>query len=111
VEVTAPVGAYREDIARVMHVETLQLRDEAPTVTERVTGIDLAYGAVGPAFGAQVPEIEAAIDAGAYTLDEAGLHLAGVDLDPGMYTVERERTYDGEGELIDAGGYACIVHQ
>ena len=111
VEVTAPVGAYREDIARVMHVETLQLRDEAPTVTERITGIDLAYGAVGPAFGAQVPEIEAAIDAGAYTLDEAGLHLAGVDLDPGMYTVERERTYDGEGELIDAGGYACIVHR
>jgi hypothetical protein len=29
----------------------------------------------------------------------------------GMYTVERERTYDGEGELIDAGGYACIVYQ
>ena len=111
VEVTAPVGAYREDIARVMHVEALQLRDTAPTVTERITGIDLAYGAVGPAFGAQVPEIEAAIDAGAYTLDEAGLHLAGVDLDPEMYTVERERTYDGDGELIDAGGYACIVHR
>ena len=94
-----------------MHVEELDALRERPEIESVVTGVDLDYSLVGPEFGSQVPEIDAAIEAGDYEVVDGALHAAGVALDPEMFEIERERRYTGDGEMIDADDAAVIVHR
>jgi valyl-tRNA synthetase len=109
VRVYGDVEAFADDIRRVMHVDELESVDEAPPVESVVTGVDLDYSLVGPEFGNQVGDIEAAIAQGDYEVVDGRLHVAGVELDAEMFEIEEERQYTGEGEMIEAGDTVVIV--
>ncbi|MFB6089905.1 MAG: class I tRNA ligase family protein, partial [Halobellus sp.] len=110
VEVWGDVSGFEDDISGVMHVEELATLEERPAVESVVTGVDLDYSLVGPEFGSQVPDIEAAIDDGDYEVVDGELHVAGVELDAEMFEIEEERQYLGEGEMVEAGDAIVIVH-
>jgi valyl-tRNA synthetase len=103
------VGAFAEDVAGAMHVERLEVLAERPAVETVVSGIDLDYSLVGPEFGGDVPDIDAAIEAGEYELVDGGLRAAGHDLDAEMFEIEEERRYDGDGELLELDEAIVIV--
>ncbi len=110
VEVYGDVAGFEDDIQRVMQVEELAVREgDAPIETVQ-TGIDLEYSIVGPTYGGQVPEIEAAIESGNYEIEDGHLHAAGVELDPEAFSIEETRQYSGDGEFLDAGETIVIVH-
>jgi len=110
VVVHGDVEGFERAIARVMHVESLATTAESADVEAVVTGIDLDYAAVGPEYGERVGDIEAGIEAGDYELDDDGaLLVAGERLDPDLFEVERERRFEGEGRLLDAGDAAVVV--
>ncbi|WP_049937922.1 valine--tRNA ligase [Haloplanus natans] len=109
VRVYGDVDAFADDIRRVMHVDELESVDETPPVESVVTGVDLDYSLVGPEFGNQVGDIEAAIAQGDYEVVDDRLHAAGVELDAEMFEIEEERQYTGEGEMIEAGDTVVIV--
>jgi valyl-tRNA synthetase len=109
VEVYGDVGAFAEDIRRVMHVRELESHAGEPEVESVVTGIDLDYSVVGPEYGSKVPDIEAGIEGGDYTLENGTLRVAGVELDGDAFSVEEERRYAGDGELLEAGDAVLIL--
>jgi len=103
------VGAFAEDVAGAMHVGTPEVLEERPAVETVVSDVDLDYSLVGPEFGGDVPAIEAAIEAGEYELDGDTLRAAGHELDDGMFEVEEERRYDGDGDLLELDEAIVIV--
>jgi valyl-tRNA synthetase len=104
------VEGFERAIARVMHVESLSTTTASADVEAVVTGVDLDYAAVGPAYGERVDDIDAGIEAGDYEFDADGaLLVAGERLDPDLFEVERERRFEGEGTLLDAGDAAVVV--
>jgi valyl-tRNA synthetase len=95
-----------------MHVQNLEARDEAPDIESVVTGIDLDYSVVGPNYGADVPDIEAGIESGDYELEgEETLRVAGHELGAEEFTVERERQFTGEGEMVETDGALVVVQE
>jgi valyl-tRNA synthetase len=109
VKVYGDVAGFEADIRRVMHVAELETTDAEPPIESVVTGIDLDYSLVGPEFGGKVSEIDAAIEAGDYEIADGVLHAAGVELSPEMFSVEEERQYAGDGEMVEADGAVVIV--
>jgi len=109
VRVYGDVAAFADDIERVMHVDELESVDEEPPVESVVTGVDLDYSLVGPEFGSQVGDIEAAIAEGDYEVTDGRLRVAGVELDAEMFEIEEERRYTGDGEMVEAGDTVVIV--
>jgi valyl-tRNA synthetase len=109
VRVYGDVSAFADDIRRVMHVDELESVEEEAPVESVVTGIDLDYSLVGPEFGSQVGDIEAALAEGDYEIEDGRLHAAGVELDPEMFDIEEERQYTGDGEMVEAGETVVIV--
>ncbi|WP_459192290.1 valine--tRNA ligase [Halosimplex sp. J119] len=109
VEVYGGVAGFEDAIAEAMHVETLETLDEAPEVTTEVTGVDLDYSLVGPEYGSEVGDIDAAIEAGEFEEVDGKLQVAGVELDGEMYEIEEARTYSGEGEMIETENAIVIV--
>jgi len=103
------VDGFEAEISRVMHVEDLDTRDEAAPIESVVAGIDLDYSVVGPEFGSAVPDIEDGIEAEEYDLVDDELHVAGHELGPDAFTVEEERRYAGDGEMIEAADAVVIV--
>jgi valyl-tRNA synthetase len=103
------LDAFATDIAGAMHVNSFELLDEQPEIKTVLTGIDLDYSKVGPAFGADVPIIESAIENGAYDLDDGSLSAGEHELDSDMFSVEEERRYDGDGELLELESSIVIV--
>ena len=94
-----------------MHVDELNARAERPECESGVTGVDMDDSLVGPAFGSQVPDIEAGIEAGEYEVVDGTLHTAGVELDAEMFEIEEQRQYTGDGEMVEAGDAIAIVHR
>ena len=111
VDVWGDVSGFEADISGVMHVEELNSLDERPEIESVVTGVDLDYSLVGPEFGSQVPDIEAAIEAEEHAVVDGALHAAGAELDAEMFEIEAERRYTGDGEMIEAGDAIAIVHR
>ena len=109
VQVYGNIAGLEEDISRVMHVDTLETLEEEPEIESVVTGIDLDYAQVGPQFGSKVPEIEAALEADDYTIEDGVLHAADVELGDDLFEVNRERKYTGEGEMVEAEGALVII--
>ena len=111
VSVYGPVEGFEDAIRNVMHVEELRLLETEPDVSMTVTAIDLDYATLGPKYGAKVGEIDAAIADGDFEL-EAGderLHVAGETLESDEFTVERERSYAGDGEMLETDSAVVIV--
>ena len=109
VSVYGEIGGFESDIRNVMHVGTLETLDEEPEVESVVTGIDLDYSVVGPEYGGDVPDIEAGIENGEHEISGETLRVAGHELSTEEFTVERERQYTGEGEMLEADGALVIV--
>ena len=103
------VSGFERAIQRVMHVDRLRTTTETAELEEVVTGVDLDYSLVGPAFGGTVNEIDAAIEAGEFTIADDELVVADERLTSEMFAVERERRYEGAGDLLDAGDAAVVV--
>jgi valyl-tRNA synthetase len=112
VTVYGDIDGFERDIKNVMHVQNLEARDEAPDVESVVTGIDLDYSVVGPNYGADVPDIEAGIESGDYELEgEETLRVAGHELGAEEFTVERERQFTGEGEMVETDDALVVVQE
>jgi valyl-tRNA synthetase len=111
VTVYGDVAGFEDAIADVMHVGEIAAEDgEAPTTT-RIVDVDLDYATLGPEYGETIGEFDAAIEAGEFEETADGLAIAGETLDPEFYDLVREQTYDGEGELLEAGDATVIVRQ
>ena len=111
VDVWGDISGFEADISGVMHVGELDSLDERPEIESVVTGVDLDYSLVGPEFGSQVPDIEAAIEAGEYEVVDGALHAADAELDADMFEIEEERQYTGDGEMIESDDAVVIVHR
>ena len=111
VDVWGDISGFGADISGVMHVGELDSLDERPEIESVVTGVDLDYSLVGPEFGSQVPDIEAAIEAGEYEVVDGALHAADAELDADMFEIEEERQYTGDGEMIESDDAVVIVHR
>ncbi len=111
VTVYGDVSGFENDIRNVMHVGELETRSDAPDIESVITGIDLDYSVVGPEYGADVPDIEAGIETGDYELGAETLRVAGHELEPEAFSVERERRYSGAGELVDTDDTLVVVQE
>ena len=109
VRVYGDVAGFEDAIAEAMHVDELAVLDSAPEITTEVTGVDPDYSLVGPEYGGKVGDIDAAIEAGEFEQVDGELHLAGVELAPEMFEVEEERTYSGEGEMVETENAVVVV--
>ncbi len=127
VSVYGSIDGFEEAIRDVMHVDDLEVLDEQPEITTEVASIDLDYATLGPKFGSKVGEIDAAIDDGEYEIesaeprsaddssgqrprDDAGvLRVAGEELEGDLFDVEVERTYSGDGEMLETESAVVIV--
>ncbi len=109
VTVYGDVSGFADAIREVMHVDDLVQETGSPDIEETVSDISLEYSVVGPRYGEQVGDIEASLDEGDYDLDGDELHVAGETLGPDEFTVEMERTYTGDGEMVAAGDVTLIV--
>ncbi|ELY66797.1 valine--tRNA ligase [Natronobacterium gregoryi SP2] len=111
VAVYGEIDGFADAIANVMHVDALEVLDDQPEITTEVAAIDLDYSQVGPQYGEQVGEIDAGIESGEYEIDddENVLRVAGEELEDDLFEVELERTYSGEGEMIETASAVVIV--
>jgi len=109
VSVYGHVAGFEDAVAEAMHVGELEILDEAPEVTTEVTGVDLDYSLVGPEYGSEVGDIDAAIEAGEFEEVDGKLQVAGVELDAEMFEIEEARTYSGQGEMIETESAILVV--
>ncbi|MFB6265647.1 MAG: class I tRNA ligase family protein, partial [Candidatus Nanohaloarchaea archaeon] len=109
VEVYSDISGFEEAVKEAMHLEQLQVHEGSPDVAEEIDTIQLDYEKVGPAYGELVSDMEAALDEDDYELEDGELHLAGETLQDDEFKVERNRTYRGEGEMVEAGDVTLIV--
>ncbi|SNZ06532.1 valyl-tRNA synthetase [Natronoarchaeum philippinense] len=109
VEVYGRIDGFEDVVRDVMHVEELDAFDEAADVTTEIAEISLDYSQVGPKYGEKVGEIDAALESGEYELDDGALHVADEELGADLFEVREERTYAGEGEMIEADELVVVV--
>ncbi len=111
VSVYGPIEGFEDAIQNVMHVRELTVLEEEPEIATEIASIDLDYATLGPKYGAKVGEIDAAIDAGEYELDtEAGvLRVADEELEDDLFEIELERTYSGDGEMLETESAVVIL--
>ncbi len=111
VTVFGEIAGYESVIQDVMHVGSLESVDEPPEITTEVASISLDYATLGPKYGAKVGDIDAGIDAGEYEIDdESGvLRVAGEELEAELFEVELERTYSGDGEMLETESTVVVV--
>ncbi|WP_254863526.1 valine--tRNA ligase [Halovivax gelatinilyticus] len=109
VSVYGPIAGFEDAIRTVMHVEELTILESEPEVTTEIASIDLDYATLGPKYGSKVGEIDDAIDDGDFEIDGDALCVAGEELEPALYEIERERTYVGDGEMLETDDAIVIV--
>ncbi|WIV68015.1 valine--tRNA ligase [Natrialbaceae archaeon AArc-T1-2] len=126
VSVYGPIEGFEDAVRTVMHVDDLEVLADQPEITTEVAAIDLDYSQVGPRYGEKVGEIDAAIESGEYEIegtepravddasgqrsrDDDVLCVAGEELEGELFDVEYERTYSGEGEMLETESAVVIV--
>ncbi len=128
VKVFGPVAGFEEAIRDVMHVRDLEVLEEPPEISTEVASIDLDYATLGPEYGPKVGEIDAAIDAGEFEIVEDSaeprsadsssgdepregrvLRVAGEELEADLFEVELERTYSGEGQMLETESAVVVL--
>ena len=109
VAVYGDIDGFEAAVAGAMHIETLERLEEAPELSTEVTGVDLDYATVGPKYGSAVGDIDAAIEAGEFTVSDGRLHVAGETLEADLFELEQERTYAGDGEFLETEHAVVIV--
>ncbi|MCU4926355.1 valine--tRNA ligase [Halobacteria archaeon AArc-dxtr1] len=128
VSVYGSVVGFEDAIQNVMHVRELEVLDEEPEVTTEIASIDLDYSTLGPKYGAKVGEIDAGIENGEFEIvsaeqrsaenssgdeprdDDADvLRVAGEELEGDLFEISFERTYSGEGEMVETDSAVIVV--
>ncbi|WP_435359454.1 valine--tRNA ligase [Haloarchaeobius sp. DFWS5] len=109
VQVYGDIGGFAEAIAGVMHVGEMEFLDEPPEITTEIADISLEYSVLGPKYGGKVGEFDQAIAQGEYELAGDELHVAGEELAADEFEVREERTYSGEGEMLETDDTLVIV--
>ncbi|MFB6265498.1 MAG: class I tRNA ligase family protein, partial [Candidatus Nanohaloarchaea archaeon] len=110
VEIYGDISGFEDAVEEVMHVQELETREGEPEVEERIEEIKLDYEQVGPQYGEKVSEIEADLDEGDYELEGESLKVAGETLEEDEFDVVKDRSYTGEGEMVEAGDVTVVVH-
>ena len=112
VEVYGDIEGFAPAIAGVMHVDDIESFDDDPEITTEISGVDLDYSLVGPEFGNDVGDIDAAIEAGDFDADGDTL-VVGDEFELGgeMFELERSRQYSGEGEMGETDHAVVIVQK
>jgi len=109
VEVYGDLGGMADAVAEVMHVGELATFDEDPETTTEITSVDLDYSTVGPQYGEKVGDIDAAVESGDFDIEDGTVRVAGEELGADLFAIERERTYSGEGEMIETESAIVVV--
>ncbi|MFP8891434.1 valine--tRNA ligase [Natrialbaceae archaeon A-CW2] len=111
VSVHGTLEGFETAIQDVTHVETLEVLEEPPEITTQVASIDLDYATVGPKYGAKVGDIDTGIESGEYEIDDDAdvLRVAGEELESDLFEVELERTYSGDGVMIETDAAVVII--
>jgi valyl-tRNA synthetase len=110
VEVYGHIEGFAEAVAEAMHVETLEVFEDAPDITTEISDIDLDYSVVGPEFGSDVGAIDDGIESGDYDIVDDTLVVADeFELGPDLFEIEESRTYSGEGEMTETESAVVVV--
>ncbi|MEF8900624.1 MAG: valine--tRNA ligase [Halovenus sp.] len=113
VEVYGDVEGFADVVADVMHVGTVETYAKAPEVSTEIRDVDLDYATLGPEYGEQVRDIEAAIEAGEFEVTGDTLSVAGgeFELAPDLFELAEARTYSGEGEMVETEHAVVVVRE
>jgi valyl-tRNA synthetase len=109
VEVYGQVDGFEDVVRDAMHVDDLEAFDEDADVTTEIAEISLDYSQVGPQYGEKVGEFDAELESGDYELADGTLEIAGEELGADLFEVREERTYAGEGEMVEAEDLVVVV--
>ncbi|AHG00237.1 valyl-tRNA synthetase [Halostagnicola larsenii XH-48] len=111
VAVYGSIGGFENAVRDVMHVADLEVLESQPEISTEVASIDLDYSTLGPKYGSKVGDIDAGIESGEYEIDDdAGvLRVAGEELEDELFEVSLERTYSGDGEMLETESAVIIV--
>ncbi len=111
VEVYGSIEGFEEAVKEVMHVDTLEVMDEddEPETEDQIVEIKLDYSKAGPKYGDDVGEIEADLKDNEWMIEDGHLRAGGHLLKPKMFTVKEERTYTGEGEMVETEDITVVV--
>jgi len=104
------VAGFEGAVAEAMHVEQLDVFEDAPDISTEISGIDLDYSVVGPEFGNDVGAIDAGIESGDYEIEDGTLVVADeFELGADLFEIEETRTYSGEGEMTETESAVVVV--
>jgi valyl-tRNA synthetase len=109
VEVYGRIDGFEDAISDIMNVSELTVLDATPDVTSEISDVKLEYATLGPRYGERLDEIETAIEARAFEYDGETLSLAGVTLEPESFEIEMERTFSGDGTMLETDSTIVIV--
>jgi valyl-tRNA synthetase len=109
VEVYGDISGFEDSIKEVMHVQELEQLEEEPETERKIIEISLNYENAGPKYGDKIGEIEAALEKNEFFIEDGRLEVADEYLKPEMFEVREERTYTGEGEMIETENALVIV--
>lgn len=98
-----------EDVSGVMHIEKLESLNGELKTESVMTDAGLDYSLVGLEHGVQAPSIRAVLKGDGYKIKDGMMHVAGVELDPEMFTIEEFREYAGDGDMFEAGDAIVII--
>jgi valyl-tRNA synthetase len=110
VDVFGSVTGFEDAITGVMHVDELTLHEASPDITTEVVDVDLDYSTLGPKYGGQVNEFDTAIENGDFEVVDRELHVAGETIAADEFELQEERTYAGDGEMVETDSAVVVVH-
>ena len=111
VQVYGNISGLEDAVKEVMHVKELEELEQEPETEKKIIRISLDYSKAGPKYGDKVGDIEEALENNEYTIDAGHLDVAGEHLKPEMFEVEEERTFTGEGEMIETENTLVIIRE
>ena len=109
VQVYGDISGFEDSIMEVMHVQNLEKLESEPETERKVIEISLNYSKAGPKYGDKVSEIEEALENEEWIIGDGRLEVADEHLKPEMFEVREERTYTGEGDMIETEKALVIV--
>ncbi|MFB6203321.1 MAG: valine--tRNA ligase [Candidatus Nanohaloarchaea archaeon] len=108
-QVHGDIEGFEDAISQVMHIDELEVHEGEPETEKKVVEIELNYEKAGPEYGDKVPEIEEALENNEWHIDAGHLEAADVHLEPEMFEVHEERTFTGEGEMLETENAIVVV--
>jgi valyl-tRNA synthetase len=110
VQIYGNISGMKDAIKEVMHVENLEELEEEPEMEKKIIEISLDYSKAGPKYGDKIGEIEKALENNEWMLDGSRLEVAGEHLKAGEFEVREERTFTGEGEMLETKDAVIVIN-